>query len=138
LEAAAVVGIDVVHLDQWQQLCQLSSIPLSIEQAAALMNQLARQALVRLDGDGFAWAHGMIVSVLEARSLGAGRWHTLQHRWASWLESQPDIRATGQHALHLIEAGEAERALEPLLEMLGHDIKRGRALAVLARRSLVE
>ena len=137
LELAAAMGSDV-DSDEWTAACDLAGWPVPDGVAEAMVE--LRLAL-RSD-HGWSFAHGMMRESLERTARAEGRWADHHLACARALEptSPP---ATGPQAeriaLHLLEAGEQEEALAPLLRASDHHQRLGnfdRALELLRRRDL--
>ncbi|MEQ1501519.1 MAG: protein kinase, partial [Myxococcota bacterium] len=114
LELAAVLGM---HVDgaEWRAV---------VDEAGAfvpprLADRLVEAGLARTEGDpdeGFTFVHAMLRDVLLARAEDSGRLDGHHTAAAGWLAAQVGPGVTLRRGRHLLEAGSARAATEPLLD----------------------
>ncbi len=114
LEVGAALGRDVDR-EEWLRLLE----EVDLAEPARLIGRLVERGLAERTSAGWTFAHGLLVDSLGRRARRAGRWQTHHRRCARMLRSTitGDERGPRERmAEHFVEAGEPERALEPLLE----------------------
>lgn len=153
LELAAVLG-RTVDRTEWYQLCAQSKLPLSTAQLLKLEEQLldlhfvereggqrSTSASIPVGGRSHRWrfTHGLMRESLERSAREHGRLEQLHAACADALDAlygQTPGALSERRAHHRMAAGQLEAALEPLLQAVSYQGKRGtleRALE-LARR----
>lgn len=113
VESAAALGREIVQ-SEWEELLER----IAFDAGRELVESLVERGLARRTAEGWSFAHGMLVDSLEHRSRTAGRWARHNRRCARVLGRQLGDRPGPRERMaeHWIDAGEPERALEPLLE----------------------
>ncbi|MBN1947723.1 MAG: tetratricopeptide repeat protein [Bradymonadales bacterium] len=114
LEIATALG-QVVDRFEWQQVCDRMGLPCPLD----LPDALIRSQLAQPHESGFTLVHGMFRESLERLAREAGRWQRINRAAASMLGAvYPDRPRgiSGRLGLHLVEAGEHQEALVPLLD----------------------
>jgi tetratricopeptide (TPR) repeat protein len=112
VEMAAALGREVDG-DEWRAVCA----EYEVGRSDIILDRLVERGLAEHTDRGWAFAHGMFVESLERRAREAGRWRDHHRRCADLIEDLYPNRPrqmAGRRADHLVEAGELERALEPL------------------------
>lgn len=115
LELAAALG-DEVDRTEWKIVCQMANVPIPPKLLDSLMtNRLAHP----VEAGGFSFVHGMLRESLERRARDRGRWEKHNHACVAMLKThyqdgQPGL--SERLGRHLVDAGELEAALDPLLE----------------------
>lgn len=138
LEIAAALGVEV-SLVEWINACKHHSLQFD----HVLLDQLFEQALISNTEDGWVFAHGLLRESLERRAREEGRWESLNRACAHMIVAlyTPSHREYhARYARHLIEAGELERALEPMLEAARSSMRRSDlhdALSILDERDAI-
>lgn len=138
LEIAAALGVEV-SLVEWLGACKHHSLQFD----HLLLEKLFEQALISNTDDGWIFAHGLLRESLERRAREEGRWKSLNRACAEMIVGlySPNTRDYhARYARHLIEAGELERALAPLLEAARSMMKRSElhdALELLDERDAI-
>lgn len=132
LEAAAALGVEVDH-GEWTQVCLDREVaaPLGV-----LLDRLLAARLADRTDRGFRFATTIVREALERIAEDAGR-RAGHHRACAAMLADLGAPSGERRGLHLLAAGAAEDALEPLLE--GARIRQGRSdprgvLALLDRR----
>lgn len=113
LERAAALGREVAS-EEWCALWE----SLQLEEPEAAVDNLAERGLAERTDEGWSFTHGMLVDSLERRSRERGNWKAHHRACVELLEAlhfHRPLRTAARRAEHCIEAGEFERALEPLL-----------------------
>lgn len=114
IELAAALGREV-DPGEWRDLCTEAGYAV----ATGLDDILIERGLAVRTADGWAFAHGLLVDSLARRAIEGGRWKDHHRHCAKMLEDRyPESpqQTARRRADHWIEAGELERALDPLLE----------------------
>lgn len=116
LELAAVLGRDV-DVEEWEGVLRAAGV----ERPEGLVEQLVGRGLAERTARGWSFGHGLLVETLQRRSRRAGRWEEQNRICAEVLGSSAGDAELGTReriAEHWVEAGEPDRALEPLLREL--------------------
>lgn len=135
VELAATLGRNI-DVDEWTAVCRRADQTIPDD----LVEHLVERGLARWTDDGWRFSHGMFVDCLRRRARESGRQPGHHRRCARMLERRyPDRprQTARRRAEHWLEAGEPERALEPLLEestRLARKGHRRRQIQVLKRR----
>ena len=114
VELAAVLGRQVRALE-WLAACREAGLAVN----ERLLDALADSRLIERDEEGWTFAHAMLRESLERSARDAGRWPALHGACARMLTRRypPGTRGVAERlGRHLVEAGQQEEALEPLLE----------------------
>ncbi len=123
LELAAAMGHDV-EAREWRAIAER----LGIKIPDGMLDDLASRGLVRWTQAGWAFAHGSIRDglIISARQHKRAKDH---HRAiALFLASnKPSLGNASRRARHLLEAGETELAITPLLQAIDAYTESGRA-----------
>jgi tetratricopeptide (TPR) repeat protein len=138
LERVAALGREVDGRE-WQVVCD----QIGLEQTGRLGSEMIDRGLAEDTPDGWAFGHGMLVESLERMAREAGRWEQHHRQCVALLQDlyadQPE-RFVRRVAEHWIEAGEPERALEPLLREAERLYRRGNPIGqrrILRRRQQI-
>lgn len=113
LEIAAALGPHV-DLEEWRAVCERSGA----EADDALYRRLTREGLAWPMAQGWSFVHKQLVDELERQARAAGRWGDHNLKCAATLRElypETDARRRRRVVEHFLEAGESERALEPML-----------------------
>jgi eukaryotic-like serine/threonine-protein kinase len=114
LETGAALGQYVEH-DEWEAACRAAGGAAT----GALLDELVAGRLGRRVEGGWAFAHGLLRTVLERTSRDARRWAAINAACAAMLRERygPGRRGAAERiGRHLLEAGQPHDALEPLLQ----------------------
>jgi len=144
LELAATLGQDVDG-PEWEAICREAGLeaPWSLVEAL-VMERLARPAEGGVRG-GFSFVHGMLRESLLAEAREAGRLEAHHRRAANALmgsrDRTPWISLVERIGRHLLEGGDPEGALGPLLEaarsrVSGGDYRQAEVLMIERERAL--
>ena len=121
LELAATLGQDVDYIE-WRHLCPAQDI----ETGRRILAQLAMQSLVRITADGWTFSSGALRETLLGLAAEQGRLQDHHQRCARMLRQRyteiSDERSP-RLALHLLEAGAIEEAIQPLLGSIRYYVK---------------
>lgn len=112
LELAAALGREVRN-GEWREVLEHSEIEFLPE----LVDRLVERGLAERTDEGWVFTHGLFVESVERRARDGGRWLDHHRRCARALETilrADQVGAWERIADHWVEAGEPERALEPL------------------------
>jgi serine/threonine protein kinase/tetratricopeptide (TPR) repeat protein len=126
LEVAACLGQEV-RSDEWRRACDdphglfgdrfKGDEPLR----TSLVDQLLSARLVVGTHARWSFVHGMLRESLERTAREAGRWRQHHEACAAMLKDRAvDPRVAERLGRHLLEAGQVEQALEPLLRGVEH------------------
>lgn len=111
LELAAALGRDVEERP-WQRACELAEcVP-----PPALLGLMEVRHLIERNPTGWSFVHGALRETLEKMARDAGRWQS-HHRAAAAMLAASGAHPgapTARRGYHLLEAGLAPEALEPL------------------------
>lgn len=135
VEWAAALGREVDE-EEWREVCRR----LAVDRPDDLRAGLVERGLADRADNGWAFAHGFLVESLGRHAREHDRWRDHHRQCVELLEElYPDRpeQTAARRADHWIEAGELERALEPLLEEVERLKRLGeyeRARSVLERR----
>ena len=113
LELAAAFGREV-NDEEWRRAVDAYGI----EVGDHIVDELVERGLARRTDYGWAFTHGLLVESLGRRAETEGRWREHHRRCARTLDrlyADQFARTAARRADHLVEAGEIEAALEPLL-----------------------
>jgi tetratricopeptide (TPR) repeat protein/tRNA A-37 threonylcarbamoyl transferase component Bud32 len=120
LERAGVIGPDV-DSKEWRQVCDGSElIPRNEVIRRALLERLLQSRLANESDAGWVFAHGLLHETLQAEARRAGRWQEANRAAAWMLQGRPGDPNHERVGLYLLEAGEIEAAIEPLLLGAAH------------------
>ena len=114
VEMAAALGREVDGAE-WRGVCD----KVGLERPDALQDRLTEQGLVRRTDRGWSFAHGLLVESIERHASEEGRWSEHHRRCVELLGEQYPGRSAetaARRAEHWIEAGDLERAVDPLIE----------------------
>jgi serine/threonine protein kinase/tetratricopeptide (TPR) repeat protein len=113
LEMAAMMG-HRVETEEWKAICYSASCPPTDN----FLSTLQGAGILDIGPGGLSWSfsNAMVAECLVRLSKEAGRWATQNRLCAELLEHGKGPLVTERRGLHLLEAGEWEQALEPLLE----------------------
>lgn len=114
IELAAVLGRHVRALE-WRDACREAGL----HPQDRLLDALVESRLIEREEDGWSFAHAMLRESLERSARDAGRWAGLHAACARMLARRYPRGTRGvaeRLGRHLVEAGEYEAALEPLLD----------------------
>ncbi|MFB6372091.1 MAG: hypothetical protein ABEN55_03020, partial [Bradymonadaceae bacterium] len=114
LELTAALGREI-EADEWRALLNEAELAPPV----GLVGELIERGLADRTDEGWAFGHGLLVDSLQRRAENSERWADHHDRCARMLEAHPNRlpqETAARRADHWIEAGELERALEPLLE----------------------
>ncbi len=113
LQLAAALGL-VVDDAEWREACREAGV----EPPPGLVDALLARRLAARSEQGWSFVHGMLRESLERLARDDGQWPALSRACARMLAAHG---AAGRHGVaerlgrHLVQAGEAAEALEPLL-----------------------
>ena len=114
-ELAAVLG-SAVDTAEWTSACRRQGIRAPME----VLEEMLRERLARADENGperaWSFAHGMLREALEQRAIESGRWQQHHRTCAELLRARGGDAAAERMGRHLLEAGDSEAAIEPLLD----------------------
>lgn len=113
LELAAAQGRSV-DPDLWERSCERAGL----ERPSQFISQLVARGMALENERGWEFAHGLLVESLERTARMAGRWEQHHRTLADSLADEPDRgdgRLAGRRAEHLLQAGDKEAALDPLM-----------------------
>lgn len=113
LELAAAQGRNV-DPDLWERSCELAGL----ETPSQFISQLVARGMALENERGWEFAHGLLVESLEKAAREAGRWASHHRAIADVLADKPDRgdgRLEARRAEHLLQAGDQEAALDPLI-----------------------
>ncbi|TXD33590.1 protein kinase [Lujinxingia vulgaris] len=120
LELAAALGRDV-DAREWQRASELAEcVP-----PPALLGLMEVRHLIERNPTGWSFGHGALRETLEKLARDAGRWHSHHRAAAAMLAdagAHPGAPAA-RRGYHLLEAGLAEEALEPLWQGAHHHVE---------------
>ncbi len=111
LEVAAALGL---HVDQeeWEEACRELGGPAP----EFLLDALQAMHLAEPREAGWAFVHEMLRESIEREAREAGRWERVSQACASMLQGRRTGRGNvARLGHHLLEAGQPESALEPLI-----------------------
>jgi len=139
VEIAAALG-EHVSDREWREACERSGVSIP----ERLVDELVARGLAHREPGGWRFAHGMLVDALGASASEAGR---LRDQHTTCAEVVDDLYGrdrpawVGRRAEHLVEAGEWECAVEPLLRAIRlsrrvGEFRRGRRLLEMCGRVL--
>ena len=118
IELAAALGREVAT-EEWRAVCADAGYHIP----ERLVDELVERGLARRTNDGWAFAHGLLVDSIKRQSAEGGRWCVHHRRCATSLDKlylEESGETARRRAKHWLEAGDDERALEPLLEAAEH------------------
>jgi serine/threonine protein kinase/tetratricopeptide (TPR) repeat protein len=122
LERAAAIGSDVA-LGEWERACDDPSRGRVSEKGQQIRRDLMERLLdarwIEDRTQGFTFVHPMLRESLERIARKAGRWKGHHQAIATMLEAT-GLGDAGQIGAHLLEAGRAAEAVDPLFA--GHDL----------------
>lgn len=103
LELAAAYGQPLIPAVNWQRLCHLCGYT----PTDGLLEALAQQGLIKLDGAGWSFAHRMLQESMIRQAKERDRWSKHHRTWANWMQNIPN--PSSRHWLvslsyHFIEA----------------------------------
>ncbi|MBN1946964.1 MAG: tetratricopeptide repeat protein [Bradymonadales bacterium] len=113
LELAATLG-QIVDLAEWYEVCG----QVYLDPPLGLQEMLLAVGLAVPSESGWTFAHGMLRESLERLARESGRWSWHNRACATMLATRYPQRPPGiseRLGRHLVEAGDLEEALEPLL-----------------------
>jgi serine/threonine protein kinase/tetratricopeptide (TPR) repeat protein len=113
LEIAAILGQDVDG-DEWRDVALRAGIQASTALVEALIVQRLASAGERGPEAGWSFVHGMLRESLERKAREAGRWKAYHHACAQMLVSRLHPVSAMRLGRHLLEAGRAAEAIDPL------------------------
>ena len=124
LELASVLGSKVDDLE-WREAANhaMVNIPENLTEI------LFRNRLATPEDFGWSFVHGMLCEVLKKQAIEAGRYNSYHYACARMLQSLYPKKQTGvaeRLGRHLIEAGEFEHSVGPLLQGAKELIKASR------------
>lgn len=114
IELAAVLGRHVRALE-WHEACHEAGL----HPQDRLLDALVESRLIEREEDGWSFAHAMLRESLERSARDAGRWAALHRACAHMLSRRYTHGTRGvaeRLGRHMVEAGEHEEALGPLLD----------------------
>lgn len=117
LERTAVIGPEVVSRE-WRMICDGEEIvPRHEVIRRALRERLFESRLAYESENGWVFAHGLLQETLQARARAAQRWRE-HNRAAAWMlqSRRRGAVAAERIGIHLLEAGEVQAAIRPMLE----------------------
>lgn len=124
LELAAVLGHDVAWRD-WEAVCELAGVAVSGDLAEALLaGNLARCGAGGPQA-GWSFVHGLLCEALVERADAAGRLQDHHARAAAMLLDRDERGASERCARHLLAAGQAVHAIDPLLAAIDERLAAG-------------
>jgi len=113
LELAAAQGRSV-DPDLWTASCE----HVGLKPPTQFISQLVARGMALENERGWEFAHGLLVESLEKTARAAGRWEAHHRAIAEVLADEPDRgdgRLEARRAEHLLQAGDKEAALDPLM-----------------------
>jgi serine/threonine protein kinase/tetratricopeptide (TPR) repeat protein len=118
VELAAVMGQDIL-MTEWEAACAQAGLRIN----PALVDHMFDSALARPHAAGAAvgWSftHGMLRSALERRAMEAGHGPSLHRAAAAALRDRTERAIPPRLGRHLLAAGDAADAVEPLDKAVG-------------------
>ena len=118
LELGAALG-HRVRFEEWWRSCREAGL----DTPQDLYERLLERDLVKPWASGWAFGHERLRARVEQRARQRGRWEAHHRVCLTVLDRlHGDRRAAVQHrrAYHLVEAGEVEGALDPMLKAIKH------------------
>lgn len=120
LERASVIGPEV-ESKEWRMVCDGDEIVPRCEVIRrALLERLLASRLANETDGGWVFAHGLLQETLQASARAADRWQEANRAAAWMLQGREGSRDVERVGLYLLEAGEIEAAIEPLLRGAAH------------------
>jgi tetratricopeptide (TPR) repeat protein len=116
LELAALLGQPVLARE-WGIACNVARIGIPPD----LLDQLITQGFAQAEYDSWSFSHDVLRDCLMAHARAAGRWQVLHHACAAALDQLYARHTPGapeRLVAHLIESGQREAAVEPLLWLI--------------------
>lgn len=118
VELAALMSQDLIN-DAWHRACAEAGLTVR----PGVIEQLFDAALARPHPDGavlgWSFAHGQLRAALERRAMASGVGPTLHRAAAAALQRRPERWAAARLGRHLLAAGDAADAVEPLNKAVG-------------------
>ena len=141
LELAAVLG-RTIEPREWQEVCGLADVLPS----DGLVDDLVEQRLAVYDEEGggrWSFVHGMLRESLERRAGDGGRLPDHHGACAAMLSEATGPHSQERRGRHLVAAGQARAALEPLAAAIaghlnGGELRRASSLLQRYERALGE
>ncbi|MBI2898347.1 MAG: protein kinase [Deltaproteobacteria bacterium] len=115
LELAALLGREVDGAE-WRDACARMGFEPPDGLVDALLSQRLAVRGVVSGSEGWSFVHGMLRESLERRARESDRWPGLHRACASMLHGRTGPAVAERLGRHLMAAGDAALALEPLLE----------------------
>jgi tetratricopeptide (TPR) repeat protein len=115
LELAAVLGQDV-NTEEWRAVCTRRGAAFSLDLIEAMVEERLATAADKGPSAGWSFVHGMLRESLLRRAAEAGRIKAHHLTCAEMLRRSKGRTDAARLGRHLLQGGEPEAALEPLVD----------------------